>query len=184
MRTVVGSRDCVAVDLLFSVAGLADTVAPLAQAGGSRQAVTSLRRGRGQPAPSTELVIVDLIAQHNEQPHEELAGNGDFGFGTPAAMHEREVGALEIGIHARGMGGGLAKGEAEQRAALLGDVAEVMFIGGGDRKSTRLNSSYANISYAVFCLKKKNRPQADPTGSCQRLSARLRESFRKRRGAP
>src|SRR3712207_8783520 len=25
-----------------------------------------------------------------------------------------------------------------------------------DRKSTRLNSSYANISYAVFCLKKKN----------------------------
>src|SRR3712207_6906475 len=24
---------------------------------------------------------------------------------------------------------------------------------GGDRKSTRLNSSYANISYAVFCLK-------------------------------
>src|SRR3712207_8563563 len=29
---------------------------------------------------------------------------------------------------------------------------------GRDRKSTRLNSSHANISYAVFCLKKK--PQA------------------------
>src|SRR3712207_8586209 len=31
---------------------------------------------------------------------------------------------------------------------------------GQDRKSTRLNSSHANISYAVFCLKKKiiNRP--------------------------
>src|SRR3712207_7523743 len=27
-----------------------------------------------------------------------------------------------------------------------------------DRKSTRLNSSHANISYAVFCLKKKNPP--------------------------
>src|SRR3712207_8069646 len=27
--------------------------------------------------------------------------------------------------------------------------------GGLDRKSTRLNSSHANISYAVFCLKKK-----------------------------
>src|SRR3712207_8235762 len=26
-----------------------------------------------------------------------------------------------------------------------------------DRKSTRLNSSHANISYAVFCLKKKNK---------------------------
>src|SRR3712207_7747062 len=27
---------------------------------------------------------------------------------------------------------------------------------GADRKSTRLNSSHANISYAVFCLKKKH----------------------------
>src|SRR3712207_7540174 len=33
-------------------------------------------------------------------------------------------------------------------------VAEVH----GDRKSTRLNSSHANISYAVFCLKKKTPP--------------------------
>src|SRR3712207_9021049 len=31
-----------------------------------------------------------------------------------------------------------------------GDLVE-----GQDRKSTRLNSSHANISYAVFCLKKK-----------------------------
>src|ERR1035441_754158 len=29
------------------------------------------------------------------------------------------------------------------------------FIAGGDRKSTRLNSSHLGISYAVFCLKKK-----------------------------
>src|SRR3712207_8289393 len=29
--------------------------------------------------------------------------------------------------------------------------------GGLDRKSTRLNSSHANISYAVFCLKKKKK---------------------------
>src|SRR3712207_7011914 len=29
-----------------------------------------------------------------------------------------------------------------------------------DRKSTRLNSSHANISYAVFCLKKKNELKA------------------------
>src|SRR2546427_5101247 len=28
----------------------------------------------------------------------------------------------------------------------------------GDRKSTRLNSSHSQISYAVFCLKKKNSP--------------------------
>src|SRR3712207_7413791 len=30
-----------------------------------------------------------------------------------------------------------------------------------DRKSTRLNSSHANISYAVFCLKKKKNEKAD-----------------------
>src|SRR3712207_7622995 len=30
---------------------------------------------------------------------------------------------------------------------------------GIDRKSTRLNSSHANISYAVFCLKKKKKAQ-------------------------
>src|SRR5207245_6004429 len=29
----------------------------------------------------------------------------------------------------------------------------------GDRKSTRLNSSHGSISYAVFCLKKKNNKQ-------------------------
>src|SRR3712207_6893048 len=29
---------------------------------------------------------------------------------------------------------------------------------GEDRKSTRLNSSHANISYAVFCLKKTHQP--------------------------
>src|SRR3712207_9067918 len=31
----------------------------------------------------------------------------------------------------------------------------------GDRKSTRLNSSHANISYAVFCLKKKNKTKTN-----------------------
>src|SRR3712207_8207228 len=38
---------------------------------------------------------------------------------------------------------------------------------GQDRKSTRLNSSHANISYAVFCLKKKNTAvSATSTGCC------------------
>src|SRR3712207_7979461 len=31
----------------------------------------------------------------------------------------------------------------------------LVVVGRQDRKSTRLNSSHANISYAVFCLKKK-----------------------------
>src|SRR3712207_7149524 len=61
----------------------------------------------------------------------------------------------------------------EAHAKLLADF---LFHGGGvvwfldgeheatnlatDRKSTRLNSSHANISYAVFCLKKKNKPSS------------------------
>src|SRR5699024_11259369 len=36
---------------------------------------------------------------------------------------------------------------------LVADVREALL----DRKSTRLNSSHVSISYAVFCLKKKNR---------------------------
>src|SRR4051794_41453640 len=34
--------------------------------------------------------------------------------------------------------------------------------GGRDRKSTRLNSSHPSISYAVFCLKKKNTKEPTP----------------------
>src|SRR3712207_8649089 len=38
------------------------------------------------------------------------------------------------------------------------DLPQVLVYGlGRDRKSTRLNSSHANISYAVFCLKKKKK---------------------------
>src|SRR3989475_8077129 len=43
-------------------------------------------------------------------------------------------------------------------AALLGDLVAdrlLALVLVGDRKSTRLNSSHSQISYAVFCLKKK-----------------------------
>src|SRR3712207_8056061 len=39
---------------------------------------------------------------------------------------------------------------------LLAHSSQLMIGSSIDRKSTRLNSSHANISYAVFCLKKKN----------------------------
>src|SRR5258707_5225781 len=42
------------------------------------------------------------------------------------------------------------------RGGLLPDRRQLLL---GDRKSTRLNSSHANISYAVFCLKKKKTVQ-------------------------
>src|SRR3712207_8186620 len=57
--------------------------------------------------------------------------------------HEAKVARAESG----------AAGVSDERAAQLLARAE-------DRKSTRLNSSHANISYAVFCLKKKNNTSA------------------------
>src|SRR5258708_28384358 len=44
--------------------------------------------------------------------------------------------------------------QAQKAIALLSQVVETA--AAGDRKSTRLNSSHQIISYAVFCLKKKN----------------------------
>src|SRR5256886_3266721 len=53
----------------------------------------------------------------------------------------------------------LAGTVTEVNAALESDPALVNRdpYGEGDRKSTRLNSSHSQISYAVFCLKKKNK---------------------------
>src|SRR3712207_8241855 len=45
-----------------------------------------------------------------------------------------------------------------------------------DRKSTRLNSSHANISYAVFCL--KNMRSADRTRTTRRTTVLLRDPHR------
>src|SRR6266496_5565311 len=46
-----------------------------------------------------------------------------------------------------------------------------------DRKSTRLNSSHVEISYAVFCLKKKNSPY-EPPHNCRELWIRKYRSPR------
>src|SRR5690349_22930859 len=59
---------------------------------------------------------------------------------------------------ARRSGGDPALGHRQQRGALARAAQEAVRGPGGrmaDRKSTRLNSSHVEISYAVFCLKKK-----------------------------
>src|SRR3712207_7214171 len=57
------------------------------------------------------------------------------------------------------VGGGKAAFDAIKQLAPEGGKVMIMSVDPGisttDRKSTRLNSSHANISYAVFCLKKK-----------------------------
>src|SRR3712207_8667401 len=61
---------------------------------------------------------------------------------SPTITHEeaRDACIVEVGRRRRGAGPGRGRVRGRRR---------------GDRKSTRLNSSHANISYAVFCLKKK-----------------------------
>src|SRR5690625_5621761 len=57
--------------------------------------------------------------------------------------------------------------------ANLGD--DVLYSGtvaAADRKSTRLNSSHVAISYAVFCLKKKNIRLGQPFGSLITINGR------------
>src|SRR5687768_17924680 len=62
--------------------------------------------------------------------------------------------AARVGFRARKEGAGAATA-ATDRSKRQGEGARRQ-----DRKSTRLNSSHGYISYAVFCLKKKNNTQS------------------------
>src|SRR3712207_6910727 len=61
---------------------------------------------------------------------------------SPAARHPRDDRLVDHHVH------GAVAQPGHRQGGVHGDPR--------DRKSTRLNSSHANISYAVFCLKKKN----------------------------
>jgi hypothetical protein len=76
-------------------------------------------------------VVVDLIAQHDVEANEQLAGEGDFRLGPSAAMEDREVAPPKIVVRARGEWGGLAKDPAEERVALFRDLAEALLVGRG-----------------------------------------------------
>src|SRR3712207_6861268 len=60
---------------------------------------------------------------------------------VPADLHQHRA---RVNLHGR-------------RAVRAREPRAVNLVPGADRKSTRLNSSHANISYAVFCLKKKKK---------------------------
>src|SRR3712207_8913167 len=84
---------------------------------------------------------------------------------SPQALHEpapAHLGGRGVAEHVRE-----GRPPRHRRAVLHAGHAR-------DRKSTRLNSSHANISYAVFCLKKKNEEHkaqhtTTPTLGCRRV---------------
>src|SRR5262252_4139173 len=134
----------------------------------------SLCRGEGESLPPTpaELVIVDVVAQHNEQPYQQLASDGDFGLGPSAAMHQSEVGPLEIAIHAGGVSGRLAEGEAQERVALFRDVAEVIFV----RRGVDRGGQADVADHVLAVVNALDRSQYDDRGQGrQRADARGRD---------
>src|SRR3712207_7477425 len=74
-------------------------------------------------------------------------------------FRSRQVAGVRLA--AVGQAGRHELGEPDRVAPARHELADRLALGRQqphvDRKSTRLNSSHANISYAVFCLKKKNK---------------------------
>src|SRR3712207_6915575 len=87
-------------------------------------------------------------------PYTTLFRSADLGDDLPVDVPElpvREPGhqaGADLGEVDGGRCGGRVGADGEQQGGRRDAV---------DRKSTRLNSSHANISYAVFCLKKKKK---------------------------
>src|SRR3712207_6094015 len=69
------------------------------------------------------------------------------GYDADHELARGEVGKVGVPVTHKG----------DMHALLDGIPLDKMNTSMTDRKSTRLNSSHANISYAVFCLKKKNK---------------------------
>src|SRR2546427_5547309 len=79
----------------------------------------------------------------------------------PVGMCEPQAARARRGQQGHALAGAQRAAPPVQR--LQRHLAEQLLVarpGNGDRKSTRLNSSHSQISYAVFCLKKKTQRQA------------------------
>src|SRR5688572_32035573 len=69
-------------------------------------------------------------------------------------LHQQEV-RLQVAMAGRRLSQAAAAANSRHRRSVRHHVLRVLLLGDEDRKSTRLNSSHSQISYAVFCLKKK-----------------------------
>src|SRR5207302_11253536 len=103
------------------------------------------------------------LSSHHTAPTETstLSLHDALPISTPHARHH---GARQASVALHHLSVGLATDHrlevAHQAREWIGaDHGADDIMRGGDRKSTRLNSSHVKISYAVFCLKKKKKKQ-------------------------
>src|SRR3712207_7839521 len=99
-----------------------------------------------RPPRSTLFPYTTLFRSHSREPPEQGPGSN-----RDAVRNREGTDRRERSIGAASSEGGPV---LHDLPAIVKDRQEDPTTA-GDRKSTRLNSSHANISYAVFCLKKK-----------------------------
>src|SRR5688572_16410222 len=106
------------------------------------------------------LLLADVVLSIEPGERIALIGRNGAGKSTLMRLIAGEIQADDGEIRREG-GVRVARLEQEVPAGADGDVWDVVAGGlgelGADRKSTRLNSSHSQISYAVFCLKKKKK---------------------------
>src|SRR5204862_8011833 len=120
-----------------------------------------VRKGGGRKAHATDRESVDVRAADSGSTRHRQSSRYD-GSGRYAHTGYRHREISERGFRGHLIGpphrGGVQGFRAEQAGDASQGLARAERVGGiEDRKSTRLNSSHVEISYAVFCLKKKNK---------------------------
>src|SRR5690606_3100053 len=100
-----------------------------------------------------EIVVLEELPDLLERLHAEVVDVQHLLLGPLHEVGERDDVLLLQGVH---------RPHRELRQVLDGPPEQVTQRQRHNRKSTRLNSSHVKISYAVFCLKKKNQKLLEP----------------------
>src|SRR3712207_2352570 len=159
--TLIGTLAPILLIILFFVLFMSSM-----QGGGNRVMSFGKSRARRMTKDQPKVTFADVAGA--DEAVQEVTGNKEV-LGSPQKVQPLggriPKGALLVGPPGTGktLPGRAAAGEAGVPFfSISGSDFVEMFVGVGasrvrdlDRKSTRLNSSHANISYAVFCLKKK-----------------------------
>src|SRR2546429_5532737 len=143
--------------------GFARCRAPDSAAPGRARDATHHSINTGAPTESSGIHAAPFVHRHrgslpDGRAHVEIVHQASRSREPQAQASGRRVAVLEGALDVPDPRALIAGDDHHALAVTVGDHAERDFtpLGVQDRKSTRLNSSHGYISYAVFCLKKKN----------------------------